>query len=93
MQWRSQRIMSHTLKLVIFGEKLTSVKKFIAGGQTTVHSGIQKILEIEIILSKFEKKTLITISGSGLGFLVSKCAAAITVPSLSKQDQTAAQFS
>jgi hypothetical protein len=26
----------HTLKLVILGEKLTSVKKFIAGSQTTV---------------------------------------------------------
>jgi hypothetical protein len=29
-------MVSHTLKLVILGEKLTSVKKIIAGGQTTV---------------------------------------------------------
>jgi hypothetical protein len=27
----------HTLKLVILGGKLTSVKKIIAGGHTTVH--------------------------------------------------------
>jgi hypothetical protein len=29
-------MVSHTLKLVILGGKLTSVKKIIAGGQTTV---------------------------------------------------------
>jgi hypothetical protein len=29
-------MVSHTLKLVILGRKLTSVKKIIAGGQTTV---------------------------------------------------------
>jgi hypothetical protein len=32
-------MVSHTLKLVILGEKLTLVKKIIAGGQTTVQSG------------------------------------------------------
>jgi hypothetical protein len=31
-------MVSHTLKLVILGEKLTLVKKIIAGGQTTVHA-------------------------------------------------------
>jgi hypothetical protein len=31
-------MVSHTLKLVILGEKLTLVKKIIAGGQTTVDS-------------------------------------------------------
>jgi hypothetical protein len=33
-------MVSHTLKLVILGGKLTSVKKIIAGGQTTVLQGI-----------------------------------------------------
>jgi hypothetical protein len=34
-------MVSHTLKLVILGGKLTSVKKIIAGGQTTVHVSLQ----------------------------------------------------
>jgi hypothetical protein len=36
-------MVSHTFKLVILGGKLTSVKKIIAGGQTTVH--VDKFVE------------------------------------------------